>query len=222
RKTYMKEHDIKPSAQLTVIEGFLEAINHTADPTVLDQACSFLEDANNGLGVPYLLAHKFVTENHMLGLTAGAVATKELCTEEEAIKAAPIVWQKLVGDHKRKAGDQLGLSGNYMPRFADPSDKQPKPENVPDASGKETQVIDQAEAERLLKVTRIGEAKALGIKANKSWSIERIDKAIAKKKDDNAKIAAAQAEAAAAEAASVEVADQAVEPVKSADPDSKF
>lgn len=182
RKAYFRKHKIEPAAKLVVIDGFLEAVNNTADPAVLDQATSFLEDANNGLGIPYLLAHKFVTTDHMIGMTACAVAVKDLCDDETAIKAAPAVWGGLVEEHKRNATRQLGLT-QVTPKYLSSTfgSNEPTKSASPDGEEVADQEMDSEMTEAVKKAQLVYDAQILGIRATKMWTVEQLEAAIAEK-----------------------------------------
>lgn len=178
RRGYMLQNEIMPVVRLTVVSGLLEVIPLSDDPTLITAVDSFFNDANSGLGVAYLLAWNYITEEHIRGAIASRnyVAAMGQMTPAEAAKSVNSDYLEYRSQIRGKCRQVLGLpevkkAAQFAPKpEAEPiKSAEPKPKPV----AKKPVATEPSEKDAL-----ISEAKALGIKCTKKWSLRALKDAI--------------------------------------------
>lgn len=180
RRQYFLAQEIGPVVKLTVVNGLLEVIPLTDDPSLVVAVDAFFNDANSGLGVSYLLAWGYITEDHIKGAIASRnyVAALGSMTPKEAAASVNADYMEYRGQVRAKCRQVLGLpdvkkAAQFTPKpdpyaqtkpmkSAEPPSAEPPKSNVPNAS--------KASEKAML----IAKAEKLGIKARKSWTCAAI------------------------------------------------
>lgn len=183
RRKYFRDEEILPAITFGVDEGILSAENHTENPLLLQEVEAFLNDANSGLGVAYLLSWEFVTHDFIKAANASNnfVASAGRKTVADAVAEAEQNYEQHLAEVSRKVRKTLGMSdfrsGASLAPASKDQDEDFEPQN--DAIDVHATTVDEdQQSTPTTKAEWMALAKELGIQVNKKMSVQTIVEAI--------------------------------------------
>ena len=190
RKKHFREQEIMPAVLLTILpNGLLWVNNQTSNAMLGDDVSLFLGDANNGLGIAWLLTWGYVTDEIIIANCASQhhVAKLGKVKAHESVNKAKGDFDQFIDNMSRETTKALGLPSMSRAATLKPAAPVAAPIDAP--ADPKTQTVNPKQSKDALIQIALGK----GIRVTKKWSVDRLIDAIAsadKAESDTADFAA--------------------------------